>query len=145
MSDLCNQAIQYAHEHQKVFVEKLMNFISIPTISNSSEHKMDMYRATDWLVAYLKSIGIEKAEVFQTNKHPIVFAENVHNKDVPTVLIYGHYDVQPPDPLDQWASDPFKPVIRDQCLFGRGASDMKDKYLLLLLALKRCLIQEICL
>lgn len=127
MSDLRTQAIQYAHKHHEAFLEKMVDFIRIPTISTSSEHIKDMHRAADWLVAYFKKIGVENAEVFKTKKHPIVYAEYLSDKKAPTVLIYGHYDVQPPEPLEQWESEPFEPVIRDQNLYGRGSSDMKGQ------------------
>lgn len=119
-------AIQYAHANHREALNELQELVSIPSISTDPAHKKDMLKAAQWLENKLTSLGFN-AQVFKTEKHPIVFAEYHFSKTAPTVLVYGHYDVQPPDPLDLWETSPFSPEIRGEHLFGRGASDMKGQ------------------
>jgi acetylornithine deacetylase/succinyl-diaminopimelate desuccinylase-like protein len=121
------RAIAYARTHRKRFLAELMEFIRFPTISAQSQHRGDIARCARWLVRQLERIGLDDARIIATRHHPIVFASRTIGPDRPTLLVYGHYDVQPVDPLDQWRSPPFAPTIRGSDLFGRGASDDKGQ------------------
>ncbi len=122
------KALDYLHEHQQEYLAQLIEFIKIPSISTLPENTQDINHAADFLAVKLKSLGIEHVEVFPTARHPIVYGDYMHAGDnQPTVLIYGHYDVQPVDPLDLWHHEPFQPVREGDNLYGRGASDMKGQ------------------
>ncbi|HMB94292.1 MAG TPA: hypothetical protein VKP65_25815, partial [Rhodothermales bacterium] len=108
-----NQALEYAHAHADDFVSQLEDFLRIPSISTDSAYKDDVRRAAQWLADHLQAIGIDTVEVMETGGHPIVFAEHIVDPERPTVLVYGHYDVQPPDPLELWTSPPFEPVRKN--------------------------------
>lgn len=105
-------------------VEALKQFLAIPSVSTKPDHAADCKRAAQWLVDRLKSAGMD-ASAMPTPGHPIVLAKNRHQQGRPTVLFYGHYDVQPPEPLDLWRTPPFEPTLRDGKLFARGSSDDK--------------------
>src|SRR5699024_6055730 len=125
---MSKQALQYLSENREQLLEKLNTFLSIPSVSTDSVHKKDIKEAADYLESYLNDIGFDQVQQQDTGGHPLVYAEyNQAGPDAPTVLFYGHYDVQPVDPIDQWKSDPFKPVIRDGRLYARGASDDKGQ------------------
>src|SRR5512135_2591552 len=125
---MLNDALQYAEDHHAEFLSELKSFLSIPSISAISQHRADVEHAAHWLAEHFTSIGLEHAQVFPTNGHPIVTADWLHaGADKPTVLIYGHYDVQPIEPIELWQSDPFKPEVRDDYLFARGAADDKGQ------------------
>lgn len=113
-----------ANERERHLAE-LMDFIRIPSVSASTEHKPDMIKAAEWLAEALRRAGLENVEVLPTAGHPVVYGDWLHAPGQPTALIYGHYDVQPADPLEQWNTPPFEPVIRDGKLYGRGATDDK--------------------
>ena len=128
MSDHRNAALKYIQEHQDQALEKMKQLISIPSVSTDPERKEDILKAADWLKDELTSLGMTRVEIFPTPRHPIVYAENLSaGKDATTVLIYGHYDVQPEDPLDEWKTDPFTPTIEGDNLFARGSTDMKGQ------------------
>ena len=121
-------ALQYAHEHKAEFIEDLKAFVSIPSVSTDPEHKGDIRTAADWLAGKLRQLQFDNVQIFSTPGHPIVYGEHLRaGSDAPTVLIYGHYDVQPPEPLELWQSPPFEPEEREGNLYGRGASDMKGQ------------------
>ena len=103
------------------------DFLRIPSISALPDHAPDVRRAAGWLAEAMRSVGIEHVEVSETGGHPIVYGDWLHAEDAPTVLIYGHYDVQPVDPLDLWTSPPFEPVIEGDRLLARGAADDKGQ------------------
>jgi acetylornithine deacetylase/succinyl-diaminopimelate desuccinylase-like protein len=137
MSDARLNALKYAHEHRDQFLDELEEFLKIPSISTDPVHQSDMTRAAEWLVFSLKSMGVQKAQLFPTQKHPIVYGEYLAaGAAAPTVLIYGHYDVQPPDPLDLWQTGPFEPVVKGDELYARGSSDMKGQILATLKAIE---------
>jgi len=137
MSDARTIALQYAHEHRDQFLEDLQEFLKIPSISTDPAHQSDMMQAAEWLVFKLKSMGVQKAKIFPTPGHPIVYGEyRAAGSSASTVLIYGHYDVQPPDPLELWQTPPFEPVIQGNQLFARGSSDMKGQILATLAAVE---------
>ena len=117
----------YFTENREKHLEELNEFLRIPSISSLSEHKQDIQTAAQWLADKLQKLNIEKVSVDQTAGHPVVYGEWLHAEGKPTILFYGHYDVQPVDPLDLWESEPFSPVIRDNKLFARGASDDKGQ------------------
>lgn len=127
MSEL-ETAIAYARKHREDFLEDLISFLRIPSISTLPEHKADMQRAAEWITDRLKKLGFESTAVISTAGHPVAYGEWLNaDPGAPTILYYGHYDVQPPDPLDLWTSDPFNPQMRDENLYARGASDMKGQ------------------
>jgi acetylornithine deacetylase/succinyl-diaminopimelate desuccinylase-like protein len=121
-------AIGYARANQDQFLAELIEFLSIPSVSAQPEHKRDMKRTATWLCEKLLAAGCTTAEVMPTTGHPVVYAEWLAaGPDAPTILVYGHYDVQPPDPLDEWRTPPFQPIIIGDDLFARGASDDKGQ------------------
>ena len=134
MTEMLDAALAYAREHRDSFLAHLTEYVSIPSISAQPEHARDIKYAALWLAEHLRDLGL-RADVLDTGSpddpgHPVVFAEWQHtDPHRPTLLIYGHYDVQPPDPLDEWLSEPFKPTIRDGALYARGASDNKGQHL----------------
>ncbi len=120
--------IDYIAENETRFLEELKDYLRIPSISTDKEHAGEVARCANWLVDHLKGIGVEHVELHETGGHPIVYAEFMEaGPDKPTYLIYGHYDVQPPDPLELWTSPPFEPEVRDGKIFARGATDDKGQ------------------
>ena len=131
------KALQYAESNQGKFLAQLQELASIPSVSTSPDHKDDIRKAASWLEAQLRELGMEHVEVFPTPRHPIVYAENLSaGEDAPTALIYGHYDVQPEDPVDEWNSAPFTPTRIDDNLYGRGTTDMKGQIIATLSAVE---------
>ena len=125
-------ALTYARDHADAFVSQLTDWLRIPSVSTDPEHDADTRRAAEWLAADLRRIGMPTVEVMETGTpdasgHPVVFAERHVSDDLPTVLVYGHYDVQPPDPLDLWDSPPFEPVVKNGNLVARGSADDKGQ------------------
>ena len=116
----------YYEQHQPEFLEGLKAFLRIPSISTLSEHKPDIRRAAEFARRDLESAGLS-AELIEGNGNPLVYAEWLGAPGKPTILFYGHYDVQPPDPLDEWKSDPFEPEVRGQDIFARGSADDKGQ------------------
>ncbi|RMG73399.1 MAG: dipeptidase [Bacteroidetes bacterium] len=131
---------QYIDQHQQRFLDEVIDFLKIPSISADSAYKADVQRAAAWLEAKFQALGMDRVEIFPTEGHPIVFAEKKVAEDKPTVLVYGHYDVQPPDPMDLWHSPPFDPVIKDGKIYARGACDDKGQVYMHLKAVE--LLQE---
>ncbi|MGD2144596.1 MAG: dipeptidase [Anaerolineae bacterium] len=122
------EALDYARSHRDKFLAELKQFLTIPSISTQPEHGPDIQRAAVWLRDRLLEVGFPTAEVMATSGHPVVYGEwMAAGPDVPTVLIYGHYDVQPPDPLDLWDAPPFEPTLVGDDVFARGASDDKGQ------------------
>lgn len=117
----------YVQSHQGRFLEELKDFLRIPSISTVPEHRGDIDRAAEFVARSLQSVGMEHVEIIPTGKHPLVYGEWMHAPGKPTVLFYGHYDVQPPDPLELWESPPFEPTIRNGNLYCRGAADDKGQ------------------
>ncbi len=137
MSDVRNIAVHHAHEQHQIYLENLKKFISIPSVSTTPAHDGDTLKAAEWIQSYLHNLGFEHARIFQTKKHPIVYAEMLDaGSTAPTVLIYGHYDVQPADPLDKWDSLPFDPIVRGENLYARGSTDMKGQVMATIYALE---------
>lgn len=118
---------QYISENEQRFLDELFELIRIPSISAKTEHKGDMLRCAEHWREHLIKLGVNKAEIYPTAGNPIVFAEYILGEDLPTVLVYGHYDVMPAEPLDLWESDPFEPEIRNGHIWARGADDDKGQ------------------
>jgi acetylornithine deacetylase/succinyl-diaminopimelate desuccinylase-like protein len=136
MADQRNKATQYAEKERLNFLNTFKEILSIPSISTDPAHAADIQRAADWLARQLVDLGMQNVQFFPTDRHPIVYGELLGAKDAPTMLIYGHYDVQPVDPLDLWKTDPFIPTIIDGDIFARGASDMKGQLVITLKAVE---------
>lgn len=118
---------KYIDENRDRFLNELFDFIRIPSVSAKAENKEDMVKCAEFVKKSLLDAGADTAEVFTTAGHPIVFGEKKVDDSLPTVLIYGHYDVQPAEPLDLWKSPPFEPEIRDGKIYARGADDDKGQ------------------
>ena len=128
--------VKYLRQHHDRHQRELIEFVSIESISAKSEHRLHVRRAAEWLVERLLEVGMTTAEIHPTKGHPIIVAEWRGAADAPTLLVYGHYDVQPPEPLDEWDSPPFEPEVRDGRLYGRGAVDDKGQLYLYLKAIE---------
>ena len=124
---MSSSSLSFASQNHARFLEELKDLLRIPSISTLPEHKADCRRAAERLAAELGRIGMENVRLVETEGHPLVYADWLHAAGKPTVLVYGHYDVQPPDPLDEWLSPPFEPAIRDGNLYARGAVDDKGQ------------------
>ncbi|HNE05911.1 MAG TPA: dipeptidase, partial [Anaerolineales bacterium] len=122
------KAVEYVRSNNERFLNELKDLVAIPSISTLDENKSDVQRAAEWVAGQLRSIGMDNVKIMPTALHPVVYGEWMGaGKSAPTVMIYGHYDVQPVDPLELWTSDPFKAEVRGDYLFARGASDMKGQ------------------
>lgn len=122
-----DQALQYALSNHEAFIAELEDLLRIPSVSTDPAHASDVRAAADWLVEHFRGIGFETVESIETEGHPIVYAEMLVDESLPTVLVYGHYDVQPPDPIELWDSPPFEPVRKGNLLYARGSSDDKGQ------------------
>jgi len=118
---------QYIESNKERFLEELFGLIRIPSISSESEHKGDMLKAAEYWKESILKAGADKAEVMPTEGNPVVYGEKIIDANLPTVLVYGHYDVMPVDPVDLWESEPFEPVIRDGKIYARGSDDDKGQ------------------
>ncbi len=118
--------VDYLKKTEKKRMAELFEFLSFPSVSAKSEHKKDLVDCAQWLTGHLKGIGFT-TRLVKTKGHPLVYAEYKAGKDLPTVMYYGHYDVQPPEPLELWKTSAFKPQIRDGSIYARGASDDKGQ------------------
>jgi acetylornithine deacetylase/succinyl-diaminopimelate desuccinylase-like protein len=123
----------YVQKHQKRFINELIELLKIPSISADSKYKADMQTAAEKVCDHLENAGCEHTKIYPTKGHPVVYGQKIIDEKLPTVLVYGHYDVQPPDPVDLWDSPPFEPVIKktdihpDGAIFARGACDDKGQ------------------
>src|SRR5579871_396735 len=124
---MSSSAVAYAERNHPRFLDELKALLRIPSISTLPEHKEDCRRAADVLAAELKRIGMENTPLIETTGHPLVYADWLHAAGKPTALCYGHYDVQPPDPLDEWITQPFEPTERNGNIYARGAVDDKGQ------------------
>src|SRR5580692_4428398 len=139
---MSSSAVAFARQNHDRFLEDLKALLRIPSISTLPEHNDDCRKAAETLLAELKRIGMEHARLIETEVHPLVYADWLHADGKPTVLIYGHYDVQPPDPLDEWLSPPFEPTIRDGNIYARGAVDDKGQVVAQVKALESLLVAD---
>ena len=124
---MSEKASAFIESNRERFLEELLAFLRIPSISTLPEHREDVRNAAAFVAGGLRAAGMENVEITETEGHPLVYADWMHAPGKPTVLCYGHYDVQPPDPLDLWKSPPFEPVIRDGNLYARGSADDKGQ------------------
>lgn len=120
-------AIAYAQQAQARHLSELTDFLRIPSVSTQPQHDQDVERAAHWLAGALEDAGLEHVQVIETARHPLIYADWLHAPGQPTVLVYGHYDVQPAEPVDLWQTPPFEPSVRDDYLYARGASDDKGQ------------------
>jgi acetylornithine deacetylase/succinyl-diaminopimelate desuccinylase-like protein len=118
---------RYVRENEPRFLDELKQLLRIPSISTLPEHNQDTHRAAEFVADKLRAAGVENVEIIETQKHPLVYADWLHATGKPTVLCYGHFDVQPPDPLELWETPPFEPTERNGNLYARGAADDKGQ------------------
>ncbi len=118
----------YVSQHKDQYLKRLFDLLRIPSVSADPAFTQDVYRAGKWVLDQFQEMGL-KTQLVKTKTHPIVLAETPHVANAPTVLVYGHYDVQPADPLEQWISPPYEPTIRDGNIYARGATDDKGQML----------------
>lgn len=121
------KVISYINSNENRYIEELKEFLRIPSISTLEEHKSDMQRCAEFVAGKLQDAGLNNVKIYPTDGHPIVYGEWLNAPGKPTVLIYGHYDVQPVDPIELWDSPPFEPVIKDGKIYARGATDDKGQ------------------
>ena len=129
----------YLKEHKSQYLDELLDFLSIPSISSQPDHENDVQRAAEWVSDRLQQAGIEAVQVLSTGGHPVVYGEWLRADDKPTILIYGHFDVQPVDPVDLWSDPPFEPAVKDNRVYARGAADNKGNMLIPILAVEALL------
>lgn len=122
-----NTIISYIDENKDRYVDELSDFLRMESISSSPQHKDETFKCAKWVEAHLRDIGIDRVEFIETKGHPIIYAEWMGAPGKPTVLLYGHYDVQPVDPIDLWTNGPFEPTIRNGDLYARGSTDDKGQ------------------
>lgn len=140
MTDHKSLALEYSHENRDRFLDELIEFGKIPSISTDPDSKDQMQVAATWILDQLKSLDMEKAQIYPTAGHPVVYGENVQaGTNSPTLLIYGHYDVQPADPLELWTDKPFDPTIHGENIYARGITDMKGQVMASLKAVEAIL------
>ena len=133
-------AVASAKTNRESFLDDLIAFASIPSISTDPKYKKDIEITALWVANNLKSLGVNSVHIFPTAGHPIVYGELLKaGKDKPTALIYGHYDVQPAEPFEKWETDPFNPEIKRDKVYARGISDMKGQIIAVLSALSSIL------
>jgi acetylornithine deacetylase/succinyl-diaminopimelate desuccinylase-like protein len=120
-------ATEFIHEHEERLLNELKDFLRIPSISTLPEHNADVHRAAQFVASQLTAAGLENVRLIPTDRHPLVYADWLHAPGKPTVLCYGHYDVQPADPLHLWDSPPFEPTIRNGNIYARGSADDKGQ------------------
>ena len=121
------ETLDFISSNTATYISELQEFLRIPSISNSSEHTQEMQRCAKFVAEKLTTAGMNRVEIYQTEGHPVVYGEWLGAPGKPTVLIYGHYDVQPVDPIELWDSQPFDPVIKDGKIYARGATDDKGQ------------------
>ncbi len=124
---MSSSAIEYARQNHPRFLEELKAFLRIPSISTLPEHNADCRAAAEMLAIEFSRIGLQNVSLRETEGHPLVYADWLHAEGKPTVLVYGHYDVQPPDPIEEWIAPPFEPTERDGNIYARGAVDDKGQ------------------
>lgn len=129
----------YLQKNISQYLEELFEFLRIPSISSQPEHENDVKRAAEWVSARLQKAGIEDVQILSTGGHPVVYGQWMHADDKPTILIYGHFDTQPVDPIELWSDPPFEPVVKENRVYARGATDDKGNLLIPILAVEALL------
>ncbi len=120
--------LDYINKHKDRFINELFELLKEPSISADPKYAKNVFKTAEMVRDGLEKIGINDTQLFETEGHPIVYAQKIIDESLPTILIYGHYDVQPPDPLELWDSDPFNPEIRNDKIYARGACDDKGQF-----------------
>ncbi|HOV85330.1 MAG TPA: dipeptidase [Syntrophobacteraceae bacterium] len=132
------EILEKIDKNRQRYVEELLGFLRIPSVSTYTRHAQDVRKAAEWVLHHLKRLGLP-AQLHETGGHPVVTARSPFQPDLPTLLIYGHYDVQPPEPMEEWITPPFSPSIRDGCVYARGATDDKGQFFTYLKAIEAVL------
>jgi len=127
---------EYQEKNKERFLNEMLELLRIPSVSAKSEHKGDMQHCAEAVKKSLLDAGCDKAEVMKTEGHPVVYGEKIIDPSKPTVLVYGHYDVQPVEPLELWTNPPFEPTIVDGKVFARGSADDKGQFFMHVKALE---------
>src|SRR5216117_1313344 len=122
--------LDYVEAHRAEIIDELIAFARIPSVSTDPAYAKHIAAGAEWVAERMRRAGLEHVKINQTEGHPIVTADWLHAEGAPTILVYGHYDVQPPDPLNKWQSPPFEPAIRNNRLYARGVSDDKGPMLI---------------
>lgn len=136
------KALEYVKQHEKRYLDDLAAFVKIESVSADSTKDKDTRAAAQWCADYLSKIGIENVRLIETGGHPVVYGDWLHAKDKPTILVYGHYDVQPADPVEKWHTPPFELTVKDGRMYGRGTADDKGQLLTHFFALEAMLTEE---
>lgn len=136
------KVIEFIKKNEKRYVEEMIDWLKIESISSDSTKNADTRRAAEWCVEHLKRAGIENVKLIETGGHPVVYGDWLHAKGKPTILVYGHYDVQPVDPLNLWHTPPFEPTIKEGKIYARGTSDDKGQMLTHVFALEALMKQN---
>ena len=118
---------EYINNNKERFLDELFELLRIESVSADSKFKNEVNKAADWLVSSFKKLSLDNIEKIKTKGHPIVYAEKILDDSFPTILVYGHYDVQPADPYELWDSPPFEPTIKNKKIYARGACDDKGQ------------------
>ncbi|MGB3468876.1 MAG: M20/M25/M40 family metallo-hydrolase, partial [Cyclobacteriaceae bacterium] len=121
------KSLQYISDHKEKFLNELLDLLRIPSVSADPKFSQDVKKAAEFVREKLEKAGADVAEIVETAGYPIVYGEKMVDASLPTILVYGHYDVQPADPYELWDSPPFEPVIKDEKIYARGASDDKGQ------------------
>ena len=137
--------LEYARQNRDRYLTELIDFLRIPSVSTKPERAGDVRAAARWLADAMETAGLENVRLIDTRRHPLVYADWLHaGADAPTVLIYGHYDVQPAEPFELWESPPFAPAVKDGYLYARGASDDKGQAYIHVKAVEAYLQRDVC-
>ena len=136
-----DNVIDFINTNRDRYIDELKEYLAIPSISALPEHAADVARCAEWTVGELKRVGLENVHLIQTPGNPVVYGDWLHADGAPTILFYGHYDVQPVDPLDEWESPPFEATVREGEIYARGAADDKGQIFMHFKAIEACLKQ----
>jgi acetylornithine deacetylase/succinyl-diaminopimelate desuccinylase-like protein len=134
--------LNYIEKNRDRFLNELLDLLRIPSVSADSKFKNDMLKAAEYVRDRISEAGADRAEIYETAGHPVVYGEKIIDAALPTVLIYGHYDVQPADPYDLWNSPPFEPVIKNERIYARGSCDDKGQFYMHIKALETMLATD---
>jgi acetylornithine deacetylase/succinyl-diaminopimelate desuccinylase-like protein len=130
------QTLRFLDEHKDQYLNELKTLLAIPSVSTSDANSKDIRRCAEWIASHMKAIGLENIQIFPTAGHPIVYADWLHAPGMPTILLYGHYDVQPVDPVELWSTPPFEATVRDGRVYARGSADDKGQVFIHLKAIE---------
>ena len=137
-----NNVIDFINTNRDRYIEELKEYLAIPSISALPEHGEDLKACAEWTAAEMGNVGLENVRLIETPGNPVVYGDWLKAENAPTILFYGHYDVQPVDPLDLWESPPFEATVREGEIYARGAADDKGQVFMHLKAVEACLRQD---